>query len=141
MAVLALINEFQVQDSIGSDEEIDAAPSSKNALVCKLAQIPPEIWMTLSSEAKKWLLNERTPQQQEEDKSKKSSDIKRNDALKLSKRNKNTSSNIPNQFAKVKNTMNGEEEDQDDTDHGYSFVNEFFADTLNTSNIYESQWK
>jgi hypothetical protein len=39
--VLALINELQVQDSIGSDELIDAVPCSKTALVCKLAQIPP----------------------------------------------------------------------------------------------------
>jgi hypothetical protein len=31
--VLALINELQVQDSIGSDEEIDTLPSSKSALV------------------------------------------------------------------------------------------------------------
>jgi hypothetical protein len=35
--VLALTNELQVQDSIGSDEEIDTLPSSKTALVCKLA--------------------------------------------------------------------------------------------------------
>jgi hypothetical protein len=31
--VLALINEFQVQDSIDSDEEIDTLPSSKSALL------------------------------------------------------------------------------------------------------------
>jgi hypothetical protein len=31
-------------------------------MVCKLAQIPPEIWMTLPLEAKKWLLNERKRQ-------------------------------------------------------------------------------
>jgi hypothetical protein len=36
-------------------------------MVCKLAQIPPEIWMTLPLEAKKWLLNERKRQQQEDD--------------------------------------------------------------------------
>jgi hypothetical protein len=51
--VLALINELQVQDSAGSDEEIDTLPSSKTPLVCKLAQVPPEIWMILSLEAKK----------------------------------------------------------------------------------------
>jgi hypothetical protein len=39
-------------DSAGSDEEIDTSPSSKTALVCKLAQVPPEIWMTLSLGAK-----------------------------------------------------------------------------------------
>jgi hypothetical protein len=41
-------------------------------MVCKLAQIPPEIWMNLPLEAKKWLLNERKRQQQEDDKMKKS---------------------------------------------------------------------
>jgi hypothetical protein len=44
-------------------------------MVCKLAQIPPEIWMTLPLEAKKWLLNERKRQQQEDDKMKKSQSL------------------------------------------------------------------
>ena len=65
---MALINELQIQDSIGSDEEIDKSTSSKTAMVCKLAQVPPEIWMTLSVDAKKWLLNERKRQQKEDDK-------------------------------------------------------------------------
>jgi hypothetical protein len=60
---------------------------------------------------KKWLLNERKCQQQEEDKSKKSSDTNGNDALRW---NKNTSSKLPNQYAKVKNAVKGEEEVQDD---------------------------
>jgi hypothetical protein len=60
---LALINEMQIQDLISSDEEINISTSSKTAMVCKLAQVPPEIWMTLSVEAKKWLLNERKRQQ------------------------------------------------------------------------------
>jgi adenylosuccinate synthase len=46
--VLALINELQLQDSTCSDEEVDISASSKTAIVCKLKQIPPEIWMTLS---------------------------------------------------------------------------------------------
>jgi hypothetical protein len=37
-------------------------------MVCILAQIPSEICMTLTLEAKKWLLNERKRQQQEDDK-------------------------------------------------------------------------
>jgi hypothetical protein len=41
-------------------------------MVCKLAQIPPDIWMTLLLEDKKWLLNERKLQWQEDDKMKKS---------------------------------------------------------------------
>jgi hypothetical protein len=71
--VLALINELQLQDSAGSDEEVDISAFSKTAIVCKLAQLPPEIWMTLSKEAKKWLVNEKKRQQQEDDKMKKSS--------------------------------------------------------------------
>jgi hypothetical protein len=61
-------------------------------MVCKMAQIPSEIWMTLPLEAKKWLLNERKCQQQEDDKMKKS--------LALSKSN---NSNLLNQYARVKN--------------------------------------
>jgi hypothetical protein len=50
--VLASINELQIQDSTGADDELDI---SKTALVCKLAQVLPEIWMTLLLEAKKLL--------------------------------------------------------------------------------------
>jgi hypothetical protein len=57
--VLALINEIQIQDSCSSDGDSIAVAPNKTAMVCKLAQIPPEIWMTLPLEAKKWLLNER----------------------------------------------------------------------------------
>jgi hypothetical protein len=41
-------------------------------MVCKLAKIPPEIWMNLPLEAKNWLLNERERQEQDNDKMKKS---------------------------------------------------------------------
>jgi hypothetical protein len=88
---------------------------------------------------KEWLLNETKREQQEEHKYKKLSDTKGNDALKLSERNKNTSSNVPNQYAKVKNAVKGEEELQDDTDHGYGFIDEFLEEALNTSNVYEAQ--
>jgi hypothetical protein len=40
-------------------------------MVCKSTQVPPEIWTSLSLEAKKWLLNERKRKQQEDDKVKK----------------------------------------------------------------------
>jgi hypothetical protein len=69
--VIALINEIQIQDSCSSDEKSFTVPPTKTAMVCKLAQIPPEIWMTLPFEAEKWLLNERKCQQQEDDKMKK----------------------------------------------------------------------
>jgi hypothetical protein len=42
-----------MQNSCSSDVESAAVPPTKTAMVCKLAQIPPEIWMTLSLEAKK----------------------------------------------------------------------------------------
>jgi hypothetical protein len=82
---------LQVQDTTGSDEEINAVPSSKTALVGKLAQVVSEIWMTLSSEVKKWLLNERKCQQKKRI-SLKSHHIhmERIDS-KMSERNKNTS--------------------------------------------------
>jgi hypothetical protein len=38
--------KIQIQDSCSSDEESVAVPLTKTAMVCKLAQIPPEIWMT-----------------------------------------------------------------------------------------------
>ena len=65
--ILALINELQIQDTISSDDELDILQSSKTAMVCKLAQIPPEIGMTLPLNAK---LNERECQQQEDEKTK-----------------------------------------------------------------------
>jgi hypothetical protein len=74
--VLALSNEIQIQDSYSSDEESVVVPPTKTTMVCKLAQIPADIWMTLSLEAKKWLLNERNLQQQEDDKRKKSLELK-----------------------------------------------------------------
>jgi hypothetical protein len=48
--VVALINEIQiqVQDSCSSDEESVTVPPTKTAMLCKSAQIPPEIWMTLT---------------------------------------------------------------------------------------------
>jgi hypothetical protein len=70
--VLALINEIQIQDSCSSDEDSVAVPPTKTAIVCKLAQIPPGIWMILPLEAKKRILNQRKHQQQEDDKIKKS---------------------------------------------------------------------
>jgi hypothetical protein len=74
--VLTLINQIQIHDLYSSNEESGTVPPTKTAKVCKLAQIPTEIWMTLPLEAKKWLLNERKSHQQENDKMKKSSSLK-----------------------------------------------------------------
>jgi hypothetical protein len=43
--VLALINEIQIQDSCSSDEDSVAVPPTKSVMVCKSAQILPDIWM------------------------------------------------------------------------------------------------
>jgi hypothetical protein len=69
-------------------------------MVFILGQIPSEIWITLSLEAKKWLLNERKRQQQEDDKMKKSLALSKSTALPNDKDTNN--SNIPNQYARVK---------------------------------------
>jgi hypothetical protein len=63
--------------------------------------------MTLSTEAKKWLLNERKRQRQENDKIKMSSSKK--DTFKVPEKDRTIYSNMPNQYAKVKNTVKGEE--------------------------------
>jgi hypothetical protein len=67
-------------------------------MVCKLAQIPPEIWMTIPLEAKKWLLNERKRQQQEDDKMKNSLALSKSTAVPNDKDTNN--SNTPNQYAR-----------------------------------------
>jgi hypothetical protein len=75
-------------------------PPTKTAMVCKLAQIPPDIWMTLPLEAKKWLLNERKRQQQEDDKRNKSLALSKSRAVPNDKETNN--SNMPNQYSRVK---------------------------------------
>jgi hypothetical protein len=104
---LALINEIQIQDSCSSDEESVEVPPNKTAMVCQLAQIPPDIWMTLPLEAKKWLLNERKCQQQEDDKMKKSLALSKSTAVPNHKDTNN--SHFPNQYARVKNVAKGKD--------------------------------
>jgi hypothetical protein len=50
---------LQVQDSSDSDDESNIPKLSKTTMVCTLSLKPPEIWMTLPVEAKKWWFNER----------------------------------------------------------------------------------
>jgi hypothetical protein len=52
------LNELQVQDSSGSDDELNNTTLSKTAMVYKLVQVSLDIWMALPVEAKKLLLNE-----------------------------------------------------------------------------------
>jgi hypothetical protein len=89
-------------------------------MVCKLAQIPPEIWMTLPLEAKKWLLNERKNQQQEDYNIKKSLVLSKSTAVPNDKDTNN--SNMPNQYARVKNVAKGKDVIKDNTDQAYAFV-------------------
>jgi hypothetical protein len=84
-------------------------------MVCKLAQITLEIWMTLLLEAKKWLLHERKRQQQEDE-----------------------NSNMPNQYARVKIVAKEEDIIKDITDQTYAFIDEFLEEAMKNSGIYEA---
>jgi hypothetical protein len=134
--ILALINEIQIQDSCSSNEESVAVPPTKTAMVCKLAQIPPEIWMNLPLEAKKWLLNESKRQQQEDDKMKKSFVWSKSIAVSNDKKTGNA--NIPNQYARVKNVAKGEDVIKENTDQTYAFVDEFLEEAMKISCLYET---
>jgi hypothetical protein len=105
-------------------------------MVCKLAQIPPEIRMTQPLEAKKWLLNERKCQQQEDDKMKKSLDLSKSTAVPNDKDTNN--SDFPNQYARVKNIAKGEDVIKDNTDQTYAFVDEFLEEEMKSSSLYEA---
>jgi hypothetical protein len=105
-------------------------------MVCKSAQIPPEIWMTLPLEAKKWLLNERKYQQQEDEKMKKSLALSKSTAIPNDKDNNN--SNFPNQYARVKNVAKGEDVIKENTDQTHAFVDEFLEEAMKSSSLYET---
>jgi hypothetical protein len=135
--VLAIVNEIKIQYSCSSDEHSITVPPNKTAMVCKLAQIPPEIWMNLSLEAKKWLLNERKLQKQDYD-------YKMMNSLALSKstalpNDKETSNyNMLNQFVRVKNVEKGEDVIKENTDHTYDFIDESTEEAIKNSIIYET---
>jgi hypothetical protein len=134
--VLEIINKIQTQDSCSSDEESVAVPSNKTAMVCKLAHIQPEIWMTLPLEDKKWLLNERKLQQQEDDKMKKSLALSKSTVVPNDKETNN--SNMPYQYARVKNVAKGEDVIKDNTDQTYAFADKFLEEAMKCSSIYET---
>jgi hypothetical protein len=100
-------------------------------VVCKLEQVPLEIWMTLPVEAKKCLLNERKRQQQEDDIKKMTSTSGSKDTTKISDKDENHF-NIPNQYANVKNSLKGEEEIQADKDNTYGFIDEYLREAIKT---------
>jgi hypothetical protein len=96
----------------------------KTVLVCKLAQVPPEIWMNLPVEAKKLLLNELKRHQEDVESKKISSSSDAKDTTEIPDRDKSNFS-IPDQYAKVKNAVKREEEI-------------YLEEAINTSNVYES---
>jgi hypothetical protein len=105
-------------------------------MVCKLAQITPEIWMTISLEAKKWLLNESKCQRQENGKIKKSLALSKSTAILNEKETNN--SNMPYQYSRVKNVAKGEDLIKDNTDQTYSFADEFIEKAMKSSHMYET---
>jgi hypothetical protein len=76
--------------------------------------------MTLPLEAKKWLLNGRKRQQQEDDKMKKSLALSKSTAVPNGKDTNN--SDMPNQYARVKNVAKGEDIIKENTDQTNGFV-------------------
>jgi hypothetical protein len=105
-------------------------------MVCKSAQISPDIWMTLPLEAKEWILNERITQQQEDDKMKKSLTLSK--SIPVSNNKEISNSNMPNKYARVKNVAKGEDIIKNNTDQTYTFVDEFFEESMKNSSIYEA---
>jgi hypothetical protein len=105
-------------------------------MVGKLTQIPPDISMNLPSEAKNCLLNERKLQKQEDDKMKKSLASSKSTAVPNDKETNN--SNMPNQYARVKNVAKGEGVIKDNTDQTYAFVDEFLEESIKSSSLYDA---
>jgi hypothetical protein len=105
-------------------------------MICTMAQIPPEIWITLPLQAKKFLLNERKRHQQEDDKMKKSLTFSKSTAVPNDKETNN--SNIPIQYARVKNVAKGEDIIKENKDHTYAFVDEFLEESMRISSLYEA---
>jgi hypothetical protein len=129
---------LQIQDSSVLEDE-EAPPASKAAMICKLAQVPPDIWNSLSLETNKRLINEHKRQQQEDDKLNKSSNSTSRNISKPSSTessNPSSNSNMPNQYARVKNVVKGEDDIQDHPPN-YDFIDEFLEDAIKISNMYE----
>jgi hypothetical protein len=61
------------------------------------------------------------------------------DTIKVPEKDRTSSSTMPNQYAKVKNTVKAEEELQDGTEQDYGFIDELLEEAVHTSNIHESQ--
>jgi hypothetical protein len=83
-------------------------------------------------------LNERKRQQQEDDKMKKSLVLSKSTAVTNDKDTNN--SNLPHQYARVKNVAKGEDVMKDNTDQIHSFVDvdEFLEEAMKSSSLYEA---
>jgi hypothetical protein len=81
-------------------------------------------------------LNERKRQQQEDEKMKKSLALSKSTAVSNFK--ETNDSNMPNQYARVKNVAKGEDVIKDNTDQTYAFVDEFLEEAMKSSNLYEA---
>jgi hypothetical protein len=81
-------------------------------------------------------LNERKLQQQDDDKMKKSLDLSKSTAVPNDKETSN--SNMPNQYARVKNIAKGEDVIKENTDQTHAFVDEFLEEAMKSSSIYET---
>jgi hypothetical protein len=79
-------------------------------------------------------LNVRKRQQQEDDKTKKSLTLSKSTALYNDKEANN--SNMPKQYARVKNVVNGKDVIKDNTDQTYAFVDEFLEEVTKNSSLY-----
>jgi hypothetical protein len=81
-------------------------------------------------------LNERKLQKQEDDKMKKSLALRKSTAVPNDKYTNN--SNMPNQFARVKNVAKGEDVIKYNKDQSYAFVDEFLEEAMKRSSLYET---
>jgi hypothetical protein len=81
-------------------------------------------------------LNERNHHQQEDDKMKKSLALSKSTFIPGDKDTNN--SNMPNQYARVKNIAKLEFVIKDNTDQTHTFVDEFFEEAMKSSSIYEA---
>jgi hypothetical protein len=115
--VLALFHDLKSQAPKNLEDEFSQLTHTKTAMVCKLALIPPDMW----------LLNERNRQRIEDEKAKKAATMGDRNSVKFSDKNPKDV-NIPNQYAKVKSVAKGEEMIEEDTEQSYDFVDEFLEE-------------
>jgi hypothetical protein len=83
---------------------------------------------------KKWLLNERKRQQQEDYKMNKSSALSKSTDVTNDKETNNA--NMPDQYARFKNVARGEDVIKENTDQTYAFVDEYLEEEMKSSSIY-----